>query len=877
MRRAPRRRFYDAFLALVRLVDACPALLGLVPLGVFFPLLDSRGLYEYGDANFPLNPFWIDYILPWSGAASAGADNTFIGVPRLVYHLGINLLIGVFHNLQVAQWLWYSSMTTLGLIGAYLLARRLGAGLYAVPLAIFYGLNLWSYDRVAQGPIFLSYQAVPLAIYLFLRYLKRPTLAGALYFGCSLLAVIPAPQISYLAALVCFGIAVREIVLRGWRVVPSLAGLAVAVALTNGFYVFSMAADALLNSGGNIALVNQRFNMGVFEHYAANVGVLSTLTLQSFFYTSIARQYGFVQIGVVVLPLLLGGLLVLMRRPTLDSKFYAGFVLALLGIWLVDGIVIAPNAYAWFHFFVPGLRSFVEPDYFSPLYIWGAFVMLAAAVRLGARAYGVWWRGIVWLVALSGVVPFLPIGDAASGLPRTSQPSQYRDFARSRVPGNTLWMPPDRGVRYRWSPYVINGFTSLNSPSDAIGPTMAEWVSRGTARVQDRLARGFMAGQLRTVRALAPLLGVGTVAIAADSLSPEQRWPNPEVIGALETFDALRRGGFLVRSTTYSQDLVRLVVGTTKTHLPELGLYDVPALVGGFDDFMWRVALPGGGRYVPAAADTPQSSGNVPLRAVGLPKLFHRRIPVQRLDRSSSCGQGGSRRLRIPRNARSVTVTTGTASRCLSTTLPFVSDIAALRLGIDAWPPDVAQLEIVFGNKASEIGALDPTLTAQEVPFDSRSATVVVKVPPESRVTVRGIDLTWAPRATTVPAANLAPTCDASGLRWSERNPLYYTLSATAHGRCTLVFRQSFAPVWSLYANGPGVRVLEHLQVDGFANGWVVDASGPVTFRVVNRALFAYAGGMIFTIGCVLLALGFAIRNRLRRAARRARRVPSPA
>ena len=101
-----------------------------------------------------------------------------------------------------------------------------------------------------------------------------------------------------------------------------------------------------------------------------------------------------------------------MRRPTLDSKFYAGFVLALLGIWLVDGIVIAPNAYAWFHFFVPGLRSFVEPDYFSPLYIWGAFVMLAAAVRLGARAYGVWWRGIVWLVALSGVVPFLPIGFA---------------------------------------------------------------------------------------------------------------------------------------------------------------------------------------------------------------------------------------------------------------------------------------------------------------------------------------------------------------------------------------------------------------------------------------------------------------------------------
>src|SRR5215469_5687846 len=106
-----------------------PWVLLFLPLAVFFPLLDSRGTYEFGDANFPLNPFWLDYMLPWSGAASAGADNTFIGVPRLVYHLGINLLIATFHNLQVAQWIWYSSMSVLGIVGAFCLARRLGAGL----------------------------------------------------------------------------------------------------------------------------------------------------------------------------------------------------------------------------------------------------------------------------------------------------------------------------------------------------------------------------------------------------------------------------------------------------------------------------------------------------------------------------------------------------------------------------------------------------------------------------------------------------------------------------------------------------------------------------------------------------------------------------
>ena len=151
-RSGARVRVYQALTGAVRFVYERPVLLALLPFAVFFPLLDSRGLYEFGDANFPLNPFWIDYMLPWSGAASAGADNTFIGVPRLVYHLGINILISVFHNLQVAQWIWYSSMTVLGLMGAYCLARRLGAGLYSVPLAIFYALNLWSYDRIAQEP-----------------------------------------------------------------------------------------------------------------------------------------------------------------------------------------------------------------------------------------------------------------------------------------------------------------------------------------------------------------------------------------------------------------------------------------------------------------------------------------------------------------------------------------------------------------------------------------------------------------------------------------------------------------------------------------------------------------------------------------------------
>ena len=243
--RRPRPRLSGSTAA-VRFVYEHPVLLALLPFAVFFPLLDSRGLYEFGDANFPLNPFWVDYMLPWSGAASAGADNTFIGVPRLVYHLGINVLIATSSTTcRSRSGSGTRGMSALGLTGAYVLARRLGAGAFSVPLAIFYAFNLWSYDRIAQGPIYLSYQALPLVVYLLLRYLARPQIdSGAVL--CVLAALHDpgaAGQLSGRRHLP--GHRVREICLRGWRTLPKVALLGVAVVAANAFYIFSMIADML--------------------------------------------------------------------------------------------------------------------------------------------------------------------------------------------------------------------------------------------------------------------------------------------------------------------------------------------------------------------------------------------------------------------------------------------------------------------------------------------------------------------------------------------------------------------------------------------------------------------------------------------------------
>jgi hypothetical protein len=830
-------------------------LLALLPAAIFFPLLSARGLYEYADTNFPLNPFWIDYILPWSGAASGGADNTFVGVPRLVYHVAIDALIATFHNLQFSQWLWFSAEGALGIVGAFLLARRLGAGRYAVPLSIFYTFNLWSYDRVAQSLIFLSYQALPLSLYLYLRYLQRPRLDRALYFALSVLLLIPAPQITYIAVVICAGIGIRAIVLRGWAAVASLAALCGAVVAACAFYVFTMIADWLLNSGGDIALVNQRFTLDSFVFYATRVGLWNTARLSSFFYSTFDRQAAIVKIACTLLPFLLLGIVLLARRPSLRSKLYCGLALALLGLWLVDGIALWPAGYEWFRTAVPGLRSFVEPDYYSPLFITGAFVMLASGLRLGARV-APFTAAVVWLVALGGAVAFLPIGNPMAGLPQTAQPRQYAEFSRRPVLGNTLWMPADRDVTYRWSPYVINGFTSLNSPSDAIGPTMQEWVSGGTDRLQSRLADAMELGQTRTVRALAPLLGIGTIAVAADSLGPQLQWPNAEVDGSLDTLHRLTAEGFVASVDERRDDGVRLVSATTIPPVAEVGVFDTPMAVATFDDFLWWQIARAGLPYRPMSDDASATARAVagtfaPAPPAPVQTTF---LPASTFQRIGSC-RGRSNRLAHLSKSQSLPVTTVDTLACVSLTLPDPKRYGAVQFLVDARGGTVVRSMAFSDGRQTHFVAADHTIA--EVPPWARQMTLIAIVLTHEHVTFNGVTLRWLARS-----AALQPppsTCDRSGVRSWEVNPMVYAVSGDLRGTCSVIFRQSFAPVWALWSRGPA-RVNEHFQADGFANGWIVRASGPVTMYAVNVLIVPYVVGLLISLACMLLTAVVAFR-----------------
>ncbi len=824
-------------------------LLAALPLAIFSPLLSSYGLFEQGDANFPLNPFHLDSILPWDAMASAGADNVFVGVPRLVYHLGINATIAL-HNLQIAQWLWYSSMTWLGLAGAYLLARRLGAGIYAVPLAIFYAFNLWSYDRIAQGPIFLSYEALPLVVYLFLKYLSQPKLANALYFSCSVILVIPSLQVSYLAVIVCAGIAVRASLRQGRTILVPLALLALCVVLANGFYVFSMLADVVNNPGNGIALVNERFQLGIFQYYSGNVSIFNTLRLASFFYASIGRQPAYVQTAALLLPAFLVLMLVL-RRPIRRTKLYDGALLALLGLWLVDGIVVLPALYIPFRQLVPGMRSFVEPDYFAPLFILGAFVMLCAGTRVARRAYGKSWTLWIWVMAVVGVIPFLPVNGPRSGLPQTPQPREYAEFSRAHVPGNTLIVPTEWGAQYLWSAYSLNGFPALNAPSDAMGPAMQEWVSPGTFQMETRLADAFEADEPATVGTVGRLLGVGTIEIAADQLGPNAEWPNAEVDDALGSFADFRRAGLIRLRNDYRNVAVHLVVGTTgAAPFETVGVYDAPATASGYGDFLWSAfAQYRQHAYLPTIVDA---------GAREAASLSSRTISAGGFDTLGSC-TGASAPRPVPRGARLLRIGSPSDIMCASLELPL-RDAKLVSIVIDADPIGVvAPLLVLIGPGHrpvfDAIDAVDGS--PHEVPPWATRGQLLVRVPVGAMALLRGVTLSWS-RA--LPNAPPHRTCTSAGVTWQRLNVMHYRVRASMDGTCTVVLRQSFASTWELRPSSGELHVLGHREVDDYANGWVVTSRGPVAFDLVERVLTPYLVGMAFTLACLFAAFGFAVR-----------------
>ncbi|HLX25379.1 MAG TPA: hypothetical protein VKR05_00185, partial [Candidatus Cybelea sp.] len=336
---------------------------------------------------------------------------------------------------------------------------------------------------------------------------------------------------------------------------------------------------------------------------------------------------------------------------------------------------------------------------------------------------------------------------------------------------------------------------------------------------------------------------------------------------------------FLSQPNDYKDISVHLVTATTTPPLPELGIFGEPAYVGSYDNFMWWLLLSRDSKtYTPLVVDAP---GAGPIPGVEIPKIppppvFHRAIAGRELyyapceERERPMGRIGA----LP--------TSFTASyylTCIVYNLGSLRHVAAVEINLEATASAysrVLQPNLRYTSEGYNEVWLDPTDPAQEVPIWAKSGLYALQIEPYNQISIDKLTMDWITRDQRQ-SLPYYPTCPTSGVSWSQQNPMMYEMQATANGTCTVVFRQTYAAPWTLLASS-NAKVLGHIHVDGFANGWIVQANGPVTFRVVNVMIYPYAIGMALTIAMLLLTIGLATASRVRAvAARRASRVPSPA
>ena len=67
---------------------------------------------------------------------------------------------------------------------------------------------------------------------------------------------------------------------------------------------------------------------------------------------------------------------------------------------------------------------------------------------------------------------------------------------------------------------------------------------------------------------------------------------------------------------------------------------------------------------------------------------------------------------------------------------------------------------------------------------------------------------------------------------WQETSPTSYVAEAKSNSEFLLVFLESYDTHWEAFVNGSPISENDHVQVNDFANGWLINATGNLTITV---------------------------------------------
>lgn len=88
-------------------------------------------------------------------------------------------------------------------------------------------------------------------------------------------------------------------------------------------------------------------------------------------------------------------------------------------------------------------------------------------------------------------------------------------------------------------------------------------------------------------------------------------------------------------------------------------------------------------------------------------------------------------------------------------------------------------------------------------------------------------------------------TYSSQSLSWHEDNPTKYTIKANTNSPFILGLLESYDSNWKLQVNGKQISEEDHIQINSYANGWLIRDTGELTITI------EYAPQKIFTISVI--------------------------
>jgi hypothetical protein len=110
------------------------------------------------------------------------------------------------------------------------------------------------------------------------------------------------------------------------------------------------------------------------------------------------------------------------------------------------------------------------------------------------------------------------------------------------------------------------------------------------------------------------------------------------------------------------------------------------------------------------------------------------------------------------------------------------------------------------------------------------------------------------------------------GFSSTEHSPTSYEVNADSKGPFILAFMESYDSSWKLYVNGRMVSETSHLEVNDYANGWLINETGNLMIRIEYQTQSLISTSIIASVILPSLLLIFLSRRELEAAARSFRR-----